>query len=537
MDNKRNRKRTTYFASFESSQLNEESKLTSFAIRHIDESTYIKGNGVDSFMSALTSLPKQSKVYINNLGFRGRFISEYMIDNGYSYSKENINKLNGKYFSCLIDNSGSWFNINIKTDDVLVKIYDSSKKIPLKTDEVADAYSIERLNDLNEDKVNVWLSAISQHIDMGLKSNTISSDAMGKYKEIITRKEFDINFPKLDRDIDRSIRSSYSGAFNYMGKRSEIKEGYVIDIKSMYSYIMRNFSLPCGTPRILEGDRVRELDPDKYAQFFSIRAHAKVKKDHIPTVLHTISVQGDDNYMSEINGEAMTITYYDLQLLKSHYDITSLIIDTQYVFRSKKGLFTDYIDYYYELKEKSELEGNSSLRQISKLMLNSLYGKFGQLLYGISKYPTSEGYSRARISEESTVYVPMASYITSIGRWLIINAGQLNYKNLAYSDTDSLHIEGDIKDLVKGDFIRLGKELGDFDIEYKFQKAKYLKIKVYYLEGYEGNKVTVAGLSKKARSDISYRSFKLGMKIKNGAYRSMPTKGGSQMKFYDFTIE
>ena len=51
-------------------------------------------------------------------------------------------------------------------------------------------------------------------------------------------------------------------------------------------------------------------------------------------------------------------------------------------------MFDKYINYWMEQKIKAGKEGNQPMRQIAKLMLNSLYGKFGSRCKGKSKIPT-----------------------------------------------------------------------------------------------------------------------------------------------------
>ena len=529
------KERKIYFSDFDSATKNGQAYIDSWAIRSIDESSYKLGRGIDSYIEALFNLPTASKVWVNELNFKGRFITYYLEEQGYKFiERKELNNSNnlGNFMNCLIDASGSWFNINIKKGNRRVSILDSSKKIPLKTEEVAVAYGVEFTGNKVKDTVNTWLTAISKHLSEGLVANTISSDAISKYKEIVGLKKFNLNFPKLDKKIDLALRNSYHGAFNFT-KENESSEGIVLDIVSMYPYIMSSFPLPCGNVRILEGNRIKVMDPERYAQFFEVSVVAVLKPEHIPSAIKPV-ILSDDRFYEVLNGQRLTITYYDLELLKSQYDIDTLTIHKQYVFNASKTLFKDYINKFYEIK-KSAKDGGS--RQVAKLMLNSLYGKFGQNLLGLSKIPTSEGYRNTRNGSQSTVYVPIASYITSIGRYLIINAAQLNYENFNYSDTDSLHLSCTLDEVVKGDFIRIGDNLGDYNIEYRFESAKYLKTKVYFLKGYNGsNKITIAGIRAESKNDISYRSFKPGLIISNGSYRTTPIKGGCEKRFGDFKL-
>lgn len=527
--------RKIYFSDFETITKNGRAQITSWAIRNIDESGYTVGEGIDSYFEALFELPTASKVWVNELNFKGRFMTYRLEELGYEFIERNrLNSTSvlGNYLNCLIDASGSWFNINIKKGNKRITIVDASKKIPLKTNEVAIAYGVEFTGNKVKDTVNVWLTAISKHISEGLIANTISADAISKYKEIVGLKKFNLNFPQLDKKIDLALRNSYHGAFNFT-KEKESSEGIVLDIVSMYPYIMSSFPLPCGNVRILEGNRIKVMDPERYAQFFEVSVVAVLKPEHIPSAIKPV-ILSNDRFYEVLNGQRLTMTYYDLELLKSQYDIDTLTIHKQYVFNASKTLFKDYIEKFYKIKKNAK-DGGS--RQVAKLMLNSLYGKFGQNLLGLSKLPTSEGYRNTRNGSPSTLYVPMAAYITSIGRYLIINAAQLNYENFNYSDTDSLHLSCTLEEVVKGDFIRIGDNLGDYNIEYVFKRAKYLKTKVYYLDGYDGtNKITIAGLRKESKDDISYRSFNIGLVIHNGSCRTTPIKGGCEKRFGDFKL-
>ena len=111
------KERKIYFSDFDSATKNGQAHIENWAIRNIDESTYKVGSGVDSYIEALFNLPTASKVWVNELNFKGRFITYYLEEQGYKFIErkelKDSNNL-GKFMNCLIDASGSWFNINIK---------------------------------------------------------------------------------------------------------------------------------------------------------------------------------------------------------------------------------------------------------------------------------------------------------------------------------------------------------------------------------------------------------------------------------------
>ena len=81
------------------------------------------------------------------------------------------------------------------------------------------------------------------------------------------------------------------------------------------------------------------------------------------------------------------LTSVDLKLLFDNYDVWDITYIGGYKFRGETGLFSEYIDYWYDVKQKAKVEGNKAMYHIAKLMLNSLYGKFGSNPEKASKYP------------------------------------------------------------------------------------------------------------------------------------------------------
>jgi hypothetical protein len=58
-------------------------------------------------------------------------------------------------------------------------------------------------------------------------------------------------------------------------------------------------------------------------------------------------------------------------------DKVKVIVHYGYKYKRGKDLFKQFIKKYYNLKKESEQSNNEGKRTIAKLMLNSLYGRFG----------------------------------------------------------------------------------------------------------------------------------------------------------------
>ena len=74
-----------------------------------------------------------------------------------------------------------------------------------------------------------------------------------------------------------------------------------------------------------------------------------------------------------------------------HYDVYHLKYIDGIAFKSIKGLFKNYIEKQYEIKQNTTDKGE---REFAKLFMNNIYGKFGtNPLRKKCKIKTKRGYS------------------------------------------------------------------------------------------------------------------------------------------------
>ena len=190
----------------------------------------------------------------------------------------------------------------------------------------------------------------------------------------------------------------------------------------------------------------------------------------------------------------------------------------------------EHIEYWTERKIDAKKNNNGALYRIAKLMLNSLCGKYGLNPIVRSKYPylDEEGVVKYAMTESEireSVYIPVATFITSYARKDIIESSQKirDYtlkkygKDLyVYSDTDSIHClldeNEDLSEVLDIDDYRLGA----WKLESKFKRGKYLRQKCYIELDYNENlNVTVAGLPKKLGDIITFDNFNIGFTTEN----------------------
>ena len=170
------------------------------------------------------------------------------------------------------------------------------------------------------------------------------------------------------------------------------------------------------------------------------------------------------------------------------------------VYFQSKIIFKEYVDFYYDMKKNSNK--NSSTYEISKLMLNSIYGRFGMSPYLNKSVISFSGLSAQLLDtniitdilplnddkELITYYgneedefedrnsmsnVAIASAITAGARAYMSYFKNNSDFTLYYSDTDSIYIDG----LLPSKYV--GKEIGQFKLEDVFDEAVFLSPKVY----------------------------------------------------------
>lgn len=524
-------------------------------------------------------------IYFHNLKFDGSYILNY------------FNSI-GQKFSTFINDMGQWYSIEYNYKDYTIVIRDSLKILNFSIKQIGKDMlkTVEKgVTPLTEEKipldicyqkgyvdyvirdVEILAKALNKMIfEQHFEKFTASSQALATYKEIIGFDNFRWLFPVLKND--EIMRMGYRGGWTYANpvfQNKEIKGDIkVFDKNSMYPAIMLNYALPCGYPRKLEYDYIKEKEEIIFKEFegccyiYNLNIAFDIKDNHLPSIQIKVAnkeyfkdnqyfkdliLANKDNlfmlnktqrdYLTTSGGFYFNIslTNYDLDLIKRQYDFrimpNSKVI--KYEFSAKKGMFDTYINHYKEKKIEGKKIGNAVMTQDAKLKLNSLYGKFGtkkliqekEVFFDddVLKFKTD-----LELSETNGVYVPLAMFVTSIGRWEIINNAQDNYNHFLYSDTDSLHL------LDEGQKIKLNIDeyrFGDWKIEEQAIRGKYLRAKLYIEELIDGTlSVRGAGMTEEIKKQVTFDNFKLGASF-DGKKASKQIKGGVLIYNTTFSIK
>ena len=415
-------------------------------------------------------------------------------------------------------------------------------------------------------------AALRIQFDKGLKKLTNASDALNGYKDVITRKMFEKWFPVLPVELDADIRLCYKGGFTYLNpkfKNKRVKGGITLDVNSLYPSRMYDCLLPYGYPMFYEGKY--KDDPNYPLYIVHMKCCFKLKKNHIPCLqLKNNRRYVETEYLTESRDKSgfdepveLHLTNVDYQLFIDHYDIWDETYINGWKFKGAHGMFKDYIDYWSHIKETS----TGALRQLAKLMLNSLYGKFATNPKARQKIPylDNDGVVRYELDTpeiRDPVYTAMGCFITAYAREKTIRSAQNVYDRFIYADTDSLHLVGvDIPDGLDVHPTRLGA----WKHEGTFVDSLYIRAKTYmetmqerkvntlmnyckllndtfdiYSDGdyiiYLDTKVTCAGMPDNVKELVTYDNFHSGSTFE-GKLMPKRYKGGIVLHETTFTIK
>lgn len=582
-----------FTADFETTTNVDNTHVWAYGISEIgNPDNFIYGTKISDFILWCYKQKDNPFIFFHNLKFDGVFILNYLLSNGYTYFKDKKDKKD-KSFTCLISGDGLFYSLEIyfktgRYHDQKVSIYDSLKILNMSVDKIAKSFNLpigkleidySRHNLLPEgspltkeevaylrNDVEIMSRALDVMFTSGLTKMTIGSDALTDYKNM--NKYFNNFFPVVDLELDKDLRESYRGGFTYLNPKYKLKEtgkGIVLDVNSLYPSVLHNELMPYDMPVYFKGKYEEDKDYPLYIQ--KISCSFKIKPNKIPTIqLKNYRLAFMENeYVEDSNGEiyTFTLTNVDLELFLKQYDIDYIVYEYGFKFKGIKGLFTSYIDKWTEEKIKAKKEGNSGMYTISKLLLNSLYGKFGTNPNTRRKYPYLEDgivkFSLHEMETKDPIYVPIASFCTSYARRKTIETSQAirdysmkkyGVDKYVYSDTDSIHCLFDVDEVEKSvfKFKEEDKELNDiididdyrlgaWKIESRYVKGKYIRQKSYIELGYDDKlNVVVAGLPKKLAHKVNFENFNENLSV-GGKLTFKHTKGGIVLVETTFTIK
>ena len=325
----------------------------------------------------------------------------------------------------------------------------------------------------------VIMSKYFAKFDLGDLRPTVASLAL-----TVFRKKFH-HTNMLTHTNLRILNLEYS---SYFGGRTEAFQlgklpkqyYYYYDFNSLYPSVMVNQKYSIKLRRYFPVSSIKQLR--RFIVNHGCIATVKIstKEPLFPKFHEKFTVFPVGNFITTLATAELKLAL-ELNLIK---DVLDLAVYFQ------EDIFTNYVDYFHKQKTKHKSQGKTVLGLFDKLMLNSLYGKFGQKtvtlkkLKGLSdlKYDfyhevnlEKKTLDRIKVinylkyietkNHVSTYSIPsIATEVTSLARVKLVKAiRDIGWKNVFYCDTDSILTNKEGMEIIEKKYA--GKTLGKLVLE------------------------------------------------------------------------
>jgi hypothetical protein len=312
------------------------------------------------------------------------------------------------------------------------------------------------------------------------------------------------------RKMERAVYFGGQLEAFYLG---EIKQPFhVLDVTSLYPFVMRSNKYPV---RVRAFDSSCGLSADKPP----IELNQSLCQVELGETCETFPYRTPEGMQYSLGPGVFWLAGPELQYAYDQGYIQRWGKWAHYVCRP---LFTEYVDYFFALKKKYTAEGDKARATFCKLLLNSLYGKFGQKggrWQLIDELPSEDGFYEWRqlnlpskkitrylvIWDRQLQYMPvtevhkaapiLAAFVTSYARQYMRQLRQLaGLREVYYQATDSLFTsEKGMDNLDRAGYLR-PDELGGLHDQGRAEDGE-----IYNLHWYRvGDQWTTGGAKKSA---------------------------------------
>jgi hypothetical protein len=202
------------------------------------------------------------------------------------------------------------------------------------------------------------------------KYPTLSSLAFAIFRTHFLGKD---EIPQLSGQIAKDIRQGYTGGAvdMYIPENMNSSKIYCYDVNSLYPYVMDQFDMPVGKPLYFEGD-IRKIDPDAFG-FFHCEIIAPDNLKH-PIIQTHVKINNSVRTIAPLGQWSDMIFSAEMDnAIKFGYQFKIL---WGYTFK-RKNIFKGYVGILYRFR--LQYSKSNPLNLIAKLLLNSLYGRFGMI--------------------------------------------------------------------------------------------------------------------------------------------------------------
>jgi hypothetical protein len=221
---------------------------------------------------------------------------------------------------------------------------------------------------------------------------TLASQAFRSYRHRFMREEIVLHNDKHALNLERD---------GYFGGRCEAffigdhgkGDYYKLDVNSMYPHVMHGYAYPVELVGYSENVPLSRLNGHTQKYY----------------CLAEVSLHTDAPAYALSNGVKLIFPVGSFRTVLHHEDLLRAIergeligVHRLAIYR-RAEIFSDYVDFFYHLKQSAGEAGDMITRHQAKIFLNALYGKFGQReviskivpLEGEGKVMRLSGYSQA----------------------------------------------------------------------------------------------------------------------------------------------
>lgn len=334
---------------------------------------------------------------------------------------------------------------------------------------------------------------------------TIASTSMSLFRNKYLENEYFVH----EKGILRDLFKAYYGGRTEVFKRGKIENMNYYDVNSLYPFIMKSCKFP--DPSSL---RYNTLNQYKYINDYEGISFISVDAPMMRFPI--LPFRKDGKLIFPVGEFEGWFTHAEIRKAKKlGYKIIN--IKKTYYYKRTCEPFKNFVNDLYAKRMEYKLEG-SILELVTKLLLNSLYGKFGQKFDNRENFvPFTDNIdlTKHRILERIGRYVRItdvnaepsvfcfpewAVHITAYARLHMHNL--LVQGNAVYTDTDSLITEN---------VFETSKELGELKLEHGGINGMIIKPKMYLFTDDKGEEIHKC----KGLMRVDFEEFRDKVKIGN----------------------
>lgn len=211
-----------------------------------------------------------------------------------------------------------------------------------------------------------WLGFLDEN-QCGAFRETLGSTAFSAWRHAYMHQRVHIHDEPLALSLEREAYRGGRCECLYQGRRTD-GPFYYVDVNSMYGHVLERYNYPAGLSGSAESSNLELL----------------VRRLHKYAVIARVEIETDEPWFPLlVNGHTTypvgrfwsTLTTPELVLCAKRGWLRQVSAMSWY---RPRPLFAGYIRHFGQLRLRYHEQGNTGYERICKLLINSLYGKFGQ---------------------------------------------------------------------------------------------------------------------------------------------------------------